>query len=211
MQTAKEAYRRADKAISLLNKRAIKRFESAKAKANLAHFDELTVLQTVKRLYKDLESDNEEVFLDLAKEEYSYCRSYWSLDGEQKKPDRKWLLALLAAYNAVTKYVYLNEVTRKRDYTAEGVIASSAKAAEFRRGLSYWAQFTAQAAEDVTDEATLKAFHDAGITYVRWITQEDEKVCEECKERGGVVYPINNIPPKPHRRCRCHFEPVRKK
>lgn len=148
--------------------------------------------------------------MTLAKQEYTHNKTIWALEGKSEQPTKKWLIAFLAAYNPVTKYVYTNEVERKRDYTTEAVIASRSKAGEFRRGLSYWVQFTAQAAEDVTDAATLKSYADSGIEYVRWITQEDGKVCDVCKERNGKVYHVDKIPPKPHRRCRCHFEPVEK-
>lgn len=195
--------------IALLSKKAARRFDQAKSDANLLHFDELHVLKTIKQLYKELKLDNEQVFLELAQEEYRHVKKLWALPGKSETPTKKWLIGLLSAYNAVTKYVYENEVDRKRDYTAEAVVASPAKVDEFRRGLSYWAQFTAQAAEDVTDETTLKVYRDSGVERVRWITQEDGKVCEVCRKRDGKVYPIHRIPPKPHRRCRCHYEPVK--
>ena len=119
-----------------------------------------------------------------------------------------WLLALLGAYNAVTKVVYANEIQRKQAYTAEGINSSTAKVTEFRRGLHYWSDFTGQVADRVTDEATLKAYRDAGVRRVRWITAGDEKVCETCRERNRKVYSIDNIPSKPHRHCRCIYEAV---
>lgn len=53
----------------------------------------------------------------------------------EEPPDLTWLLALLAAYNAVTKYVYAHEIDRKQQYAAEGINASTAKVSEFRRAL----------------------------------------------------------------------------
>ena len=112
-------------------------------------------------------------------------------------------------YNAVTKVIYDNDVDRKRQYTAEGINSSTAKVTEFRRGLYYWADLTATYGDIVTDESTLKAYRDAGVKKVRWVTAGDEKVCETCRERNGKIYSINSIPPKPHRRCRCVYEPMR--
>lgn len=205
MPTAEEQwYRLADQAVNLLNRRATKRFEDAKDEAAQDGFDELSVLSITHTLYDNLSADNEEIFLELAQERYQEAEPH----GEEP-PDLAWLLALLAAYNAVTKYQYTNEVDRKRQYTAEGINSSTAKVTEFRRGLHWWADLTSSYADIVTDESTLKAFRDAGVRRVRWVAAGDEKVCETCRERNGNVYSINSIPPKPHRKCRCIWEAIR--
>lgn len=193
-----------DKAIDLLNRRAVKRFEDAKDKASQMGFDELNVLEINRTLYDQLRKDNQDVFLELAQERYQEAEPH----GEGP-PDLAWLLALLAGYSAVTKVIYDNDVDRKRQYTAEGINSSTAKVTEFRRGLHYWADLTATYGDIVTDESTLKAYRDAGVKKVRWVTAGDEKVCETCRERNGKIYSINSIPPKPHRRCRCVYEPMR--
>lgn len=164
----------------------------------------MSVLEVTRTLYQDLARDNQEIFLELAQERYQEAEPH----GEEP-PDLAWLLALLAAYSAVSKVVYNNEIDRKRGYTAEGINSSTAKVTEFRRGLHYWAGLTADYADIVTDESTLKSYRDAGVRRVRWVTVGDEKVCETCRERNGKVYSINSIPPKPHKHCRCVFEPVR--
>ena len=196
-------YDLADKATELLNRKATKRFEDAKDEAARHGFDELNVLEVTRTLYQDLARDNQEVFLELAQERYQEAEPH----GEEP-PDLAWLLALLAGYSAVTKVIYDNDVDRKKQYTAEGINSSTAKVTEFRRGLHYWADLTATYSDIVTDESTLKAYRDAGVKKVRWVTAGDERVCETCRERNGKVYFINAIPPK-HRRCRCVFEPVR--
>ncbi len=63
----------------------------------------------------------------------------------------------------------------------------------------------------MVDTARIDTFKKNGIRRVKWQTQEDEKVCEECNERDGKIYPIDNIPTKPHYRCRCWVEPVLEK
>ena len=200
----KNFYETTDKAIELLNRRATKRFEDAKDKAAKDGFDELSVLSVTRKLYDQLEADNRQVYLELAQERYQEAE----LHGEEP-PDLAWLLALLAAYSAVSKVVYNNEVDRKRGYTAEGINSSTAKVTEFRRGLHYWADFTGQFADEITDEVTLKAYRDAGVKKVEWHTVLDGKECETCKERDGKIYPINAVPPKTHKRCRCWLEAVR--
>lgn len=197
-------YDLADKATELLNRKATKRFEDAKDEAAKDGFDELSVLSITRTLYDNLSADNEEIFLELAQERYQEAEPH----GEEP-PDMTWLLALLAGYSAVTKVIYNNDVDRKRQYTAEGINSSTTKVTEFRRGLHYWADLTATYSDIVTDESTLKAYRDAGVKKVRWVTAGDEKVCETCRERNGKVYSINSIPPKPHRRCRCVWEAVK--
>ena len=93
----KNFYETTDKAIELLNRRATKRFEDAKDEAAQDGFDELSVLSITHTLYDNLSADNEEIFLELAQERYQEAEPH----GEEP-PDLAWLVALLAAYNAVT-------------------------------------------------------------------------------------------------------------
>lgn len=97
-----------DKAIDLLNRRAVKRFEDAKDEAAQKGFDELSVLEVTRTLYQNLARDNQEIFLELAQERYQEAEPH----GEEP-PDLAWLLALLAGYSAVTKVIYDNDVDRK--------------------------------------------------------------------------------------------------
>lgn len=202
----KNPYDLTDKAIDLLNRRAVKRFEDAKDEAALAKFDELNVLEVTRTLYDQLRKDNQDVFLELAQERYQEAEPH----GEEP-PDLAWLLALLVAYNAVTKYQYSHEWERKCDRTAEAINSTTAKVTEFRRGLSYWAQMTEWYAVEVTDQSTLKAFQDSGVRYVKWHTMNDGRECSTCKERDAKIYPIRSIPPKPHPGCRCWYTPAEKK
>lgn len=203
MPTEQNPYRIADKAKELLNRKAVKRFESTKNQAQIDGFDELEVIQLTRTLYQDLAADNQETFLELAQERYQEVEPH----GEEP-PDLMWLLALLAAYNAVTKYIYAHEIDRKQQYAAEGINASTAKVSEFRRALRRWTNFTDEYADIVSDETTLKAYKDAGAKKIRWVTAEDERVCGTCSERDGKVYSIDSVPPKPHWGCRCRYVAV---
>lgn len=169
-------------------------------------FDELNVLGICKTLYAALESDNFKTFLELAIKKYRSTEPHGN-----EEPDDEWIMEYLEEYDPVTKYVYKNEVERKRDRLAEAVNASTEKAKEFTRGLGYWVQMTAHYVDDVSDTATIKAFKDAGVTVVRWNSQEDGKVCKECRDRDGIEYPIDDIPPKPHWGCRCYLTAVKSK
>ena len=42
------------------------------------------------------------------------------------------------------------------------------------------------------------------VVAVKWVTSRDEKVCQVCRPRHGMVYPINSVPALPaHWGCRC--------
>lgn len=45
-----------------------------------------------------------------------------------------------------------------------------------------------------------------GKEYVRWVTEHDDRVCGDCEERDGKIYPIDAVPPRPHHGCRCELE-----
>lgn len=164
----------------------------------------MNVLGICKQLYELLDSDNFKAYLEMAIMKYKNTQP-----SGRRPPTRGWLLEVLMAYEPVAKYVYTNEVERKRDRLAEAVIASKTKAREFDRGLGYWVQMTAHFADCVSDAATLKAFGDAGVKEVRWNTQRDGRVCLECEARNGLVYKIDNVPPKPHWGCRCYLTAVK--
>lgn len=198
-----ETYKITDKAIALLNKKAVRRFETARRKCNLLHFDELNVIKTITALYSDLASDNEKTLLELAQMVYGRTDPHGS-----SKPTKKWLEELLEDDDPVTLYVYLNEITRKRDYAIEGITAASDKRKEFQRALRYWTRMTAHEADRVTDKAVLKAFKDAGVKKVRWNSEKDDKVCEHCRPMDGKIFDIDKAPAKKHMNCRCYYTAV---
>lgn len=198
-------YELADKAIALLNKRAVKRFTNAKDKLSLLKFDEVTVIQTVKALYEELDADNKKIFLDLAQMVYEATEPHGDREDEI---DEMWLIDFLESLNPVTKYQYSNEVLRKREYTTEAVNASKTKAGELNSGLRKWSNFTAQYADMIADEAMMKAYKDGGVEKVKWNTEEDDSVCEICEPLDGQVFPIDKAPPKQHWHCRCWYTPA---
>jgi SPP1 gp7 family putative phage head morphogenesis protein len=119
-----------------------------------------------------------------------------------------WVLALMAAYNPVTKYIYDNEAERKRSRFAESVIASETPQEEVDRSLRVWVAQNKQLAEDVTFDAMVQAYADDGVENVEWVTHPDDRRCSKCKAMHGKIYPIDKIPAKPHIHCRCWVEEV---
>lgn len=209
-----EFYLYADETIELLDAKAVKRFNQAKKDCRLLDMDELTIIQTCKKLYSDLDSDVRKAFLDMAVLVYrrawlDFQKQKLKKSGKRKKePTEKWLTALLQEYDPVTKYVYEHEVSRKEEYTEESIIASSTPDDEFSRGLRYWSRMVAHYADAVSDRTFLKACDDAGAEEVKWISMRDARVCEKCIRLDGKVFPIDKVPDKPHWGCRCTLRAV---
>lgn len=187
----------ADKAIRDMNRRNLRAFDGLK----LLKFDELNVLRSVKRVYEDSIRLAKKRYLQIALDAYRNAKG-------KKKIDRDWVLDMLEEYDPVTMYLFTPEAERKRDRTAEAILSTPNKDEAVDRALRLWTLQTTHYAEKSVDEATLQAFRDNGVKKVRWVTAEDEKVCEVCRKRNGKIYPIDKLPPKPHYRCRCTYEPV---
>lgn len=199
-----------DKASSLLNRKAVRRFETARRKLALLSFDELNVIKTFNTLYSNLAADNKKAFTDLAIMAYEDAAER-ELDDEEDELIAIWLMSkVLDKPNPVTGYIYTKEVERKRDRATESINASTKKRQEFQKALRFWSRQTSEYCDIVTDEATLKAFRDSGIKKVKWLTEKDDRVCPVCGPRDGKVYDIDKVPPKPHVNCRCWLEPVKR-
>ena len=120
--------------------------------------------------------------------------------------DGKFVDKVLKEYNPVTGYLYNAEADRKRARLAEALITAVLIKSrndyheELRKFANLWHTQTLQYGETMVDKARLDTFKKNGIKRVKWVSEHDNRVCEECKERDGKVYPINAIPVKPHYR-----------
>ena len=205
-------YQQSDKVIEILSRRAVNRFGKCYNTIRNGGFDELNVIKNVKTLYTQLAADNRELFEELFDDLYGY---YFALYGG-KKPDtveaRKSVTRILTEYGELSHYIYSNEISRKRDRTIEGVISAAGREREkvWNTSLRLWASMTRLYSDTVAYRAMVAAMRDVGIDEVQWITEADEKVCDDCKPLHGQIFPIDKIPPKPHIGCRCHLRPVTK-
>ena len=190
-------YQKTDKVIVYLSKQYSKLFR------RMTNFDELNVINVSHEIFDEAVILTEREVTRLVKAVYDSKRE----GGEISSADALSLvLTLMLAYNPVTKYVYRNEMDRKRARFAEGVIASDSPREEIALATRLMIATNKQFAEDATFEAAVQAYRDDGVEHVRWVTAVDDRRCAECKSRHGKIYPINNIPPKPHRYCRCYIE-----
>ena len=194
-------YLKTDKTIAYLIKQYAKLFRRVTA------FDELNVIPMSHEIYDEALQITEQETTRLVKTVYYSYR-----DPEQEalpvSEAHAAVIAMFAAYNPVTKYVYENELDRKRSRFAEGVISSDTPREEVELAKRLLVGMNKQFADDATFDAVVKAFTDAGVKRVRWITAVDDRRCKECKARHHKIYSIDNIPPKPHLHCRCYVEKV---
>lgn len=178
-------------------------------------FDELNVVNTKKRtseMFDRLLAENESLYLKAAKTAYKKSLD----DGKSEEPDSEWVLGVLLSYNLVTGYLYDKEVERKRLRLNEQILTAREYGDRqmfndsLRRTANLWWTQTSQYGIDVVDKATLKAYRDRGVEWVRWVTAKDEKTCVECRGRNNKVYKITEVPGKTHYGCRCYVVPTSK-
>lgn len=195
----KTPYSKTDKVIAYLNRQYGKYFRS------VTSFDELNVINASHEIYEKIYTLVEKEATRLASAVY---KDYNPSKGTTFDAVA-FVALLLLAYNPVTKYVYENELDRKRARFAESLIASKTPAEDMALAKRLVAAMNAQFMDDVTFDVMVKAFDDKGVKRVVWYTHPDDRRCKTCKARHGKIYPIHNIPPKPHIHCRCWVEEVK--
>lgn len=183
----------------------------------------MNVFGEIDALYEDLDEDNRTALVDLYAAQYYACVQYLrrliDIDSDfddmldlyledrylQEQAERK-VTEMLERPDPVTHYIYDAEVYRKRDRTKEAINSETSVAEKqrvFDKAVRYWTQMTQQYADNVNDAATIQAFMDAGIDYVMWHTEEDDRVCDECEPLDRKIFAIDEVPGKPHWGCRC--------
>lgn len=208
-------YAIADLRIDELNKLTLGRFEAAerqlRRKKDGASYDPLLVSQVLTALYQQLDADFRHELYLLADEQYEEMAGSVGLEELDVGFEDLFLEDILSKPDTITHYAYDAELLRKRDRAIEAVNAVSGvqnKQAELDKAMRFWAQMAGQYADTVAYEAAIKAYKDAGIKYVKWVTQNDEKVCADCESKSGKLYQIGKIPKRPHWRCRCYVIPL---
>lgn len=197
-------YELTDAVLEYVNARTLRLFRNYRN--TLGAKDESTIISKTKLLFDELNSLNKSAFLLIGRYTYNGRRGF-PLDSDEFITEQ-WLQDFLFLYNPVTKYVYENEVERKRGRMAEAVIASPSPQKDIDTALRYWVLMTTQYAIDVTDQAYREALLAEGVSRVRWVAEMDDRTCPVCRARDDRVYAISAIPPKPHINCRCWLEVV---
>ena len=189
-------YQTADKVIAYL----IKRYQRLFRQARTTSLDELNVIAVSHDIYDTALNETKQEMARLSRVVYERYGDREDFDGTA------FVLALMLAYDPVTKYVYENEVDRKRARFVEGVLGSPSPLEEIRLAERLWATMNKVFADEVTFQTMIQAYKDSGVKTVRWVTSEDERRCATCGAMHGKIYSIDKVPPKPHRNCRCWVE-----
>lgn len=184
-------------------------------------FDELSaprITKLTKEMVSRLLKSNKREYLKIAKEATEEASNDINAIGVKATPipiSEKYVDETLGEYNPVTGYLYYPEADRKRSRLAEALITAVILGLradyhkELKKFADLWHTQTLQYAETMVDKTRIKTFKKNGIKRVKWVSEHDNRVCEECKERDGKIYPINAIPTKPHYNCRCWIEPLK--
>ena len=204
-------YAPCDKAISGMNRSFVEEFGRLK----MAKWDEIHVIRTVVAVYRKCAKRARKRYYEIAFEAYILALWLCGIEGREahemaeKAITEKWIDRFLEEPDPVTKYRFDTETERKAYRLAEALEVSHQRNADIDKALRDWSRQTGQYAVDVTDEAVIQAYRDAGIKKVRWVSEKDDRVCGVCIEYNGNVYPIDKVPTKPHWGCRCRLVPVK--
>ena len=177
----------------------------------------LDVRRECRRLYKRLRRRNHDCFLEVWLYVYLAWLDELERDAGRKLDPEKYVDMWLAGYDPVTKYVYDHEVERKEQRLFEAVLADGVQGntrgfeVDYDASERLWTRMTKQYLIDLEDDAAKRAMKEADVKYVEWVTERDEKVCEECEALDGKVFRLENVPEKPHHNCRCTIRPWRRK
>jgi SPP1 gp7 family putative phage head morphogenesis protein len=212
-------YRLADKLLEQLKNLIRREFN----RLGIFGFDELNaprVTSETEALFDRLMRENKKQYLTAAKKAYADAVALAIAAGYRDPGENKindmWLIGLLGAYNFVSGYLYESEAERKRLRLAEQMMTAreylnrTLYNDSIRRSANLWWTQTAHYMLDAVDTATLDGYRDSGVEKVKWNTNIDGRECKTCRERNGKVYPIDNVPHKAHRNCRCYLTPVPK-
>lgn len=210
---AKEAdiYSAADKAVKAMDRENVEAFGRLK----MTKWDEVKIIRTVWSVYRASKKRARKRYYEIGFEAYLLAMA---MCGEEPKKahqmaekaiTEEWVDEILSQTDFVTLYRFDTETERKAYRLAETLEVAQDRNAEIDRALKAWAQQVAQYALNVTDYAVVQAFDDAGIEWVEWISEKDERVCRECNGMDGSVFLLDELPRKPHPKCRCRIRPAK--
>lgn len=220
----RDIYGPCDRAIQRMNRENLKDFSRMKA----AKWDQVNVIRIVTETYRKAQKRARNEYVEVAAEAYVMMAGMCGIPAREARKRVKdavpaeWVDRMLDTPDPVTLYEFNTEAERKAQRLAEtiaGVLEARRSGnpvprkyttveAEIDRALRDWTRQTGQYAINVTDAAAVEAMEDAGVERIEWVTQEDERVCSECRALGGRTFELDEVPIK-HYGCRCEMRPVR--
>lgn len=199
-----DIYEYSDKIIKMIDKRIIAEFNKTKATVG---FDELNYFKPINKLYSKLDKMIRKYFKALA--EKIYAEAEGDVDEIEELDDILYMVYNRA--DSVTNYVYSNEIDRKKAYLVEALESCTNRSEinnAMNKAMKLLSRMASQYADEIAFNTWILALKSKGYKKVKWITEEDTRVCLNCLPLNNKVYPIDKIPAKPHWACRCWVEPV---
>ena len=206
----KIVYQACDNAIRAMNRENLEDFGRLKA----TRWDEIQIIRRVVALYARNAKKARKRYFEVAFEAYILALLMCGIEAKkahkmaEKEISLDWVDDMLERVDPVAGYMFERETERKAYRLAETLEVSNDRDFEINKALRFWSQQLGQFAINATDYAMIEAYKDAGIKEVYWVTQKDERVCEDCEDLDGQTFPVDEIPPKPHLGCRCLILPV---
>lgn len=203
-------YEAADRAIKAMNREAVEDF----GKLKMAKWDKVSVIRTVLKVYRDSAKRARKRYYSVGFEAYLLGLYMCDVKGgeahqmAEKAITNEWVDRILSETDFVTLYRFDTEMERKAYRLAETLEVTEKRNQEIDKALKQWSQQLGQYAINVTDYAVVQAFEDAGVEMAEWVSERDNRVCNECYALNGQVFRINELPRKPHFACRCRIKPV---
>lgn len=172
----------------------------------------LQIKKHVNKLYKSvlniIIAEFEAVANPIYQDIYDECVDM-GFDGDIRNIDEAWIEEFFDRYNPVTKYVFSNEIDRKRSRLFEALVANELETFQsYKDAERLITQQVRQYAIELEDAIAMTVYEDTGVKKVMWNAEDDHKTCDVCDELDGQVFDLKNAPPKQHYGCRCWYTPV---
>ena len=205
-------YQKSNTAVEKITSKIHKQFRHNR----LALFDEMNVLQVrkhVNKLYKSVLNSIITEFVAVAnsiyQDIYDECLAL-GFDGDPTNIDEAWIEEFFDRYNPVTKYVFSNEIDRKRARLFEALVANELDTfRSYKDAERLITQQVRQYGIDLEDAIAMTVYEDTGVKKVQWVAEDDHKTCGVCNELDGQIFKLKDAPPKQHYNCRCYLIPVK--
>lgn len=200
-----QLFERTDKIVKVYLALILKRFR--KVQRTLS-FDDVHILNAVNEEWKQIDKLMRDCLFEVVLYYYRYVR-----EEADDMEVQLWFAKLIDQPDPVTHYIFFPESDRKRARLIEGiysVVTLQEKKKELDKAERYIAKQLTQTADDYTIWSLIEAMREAGFKNGEWVTQKDEKVCEECGPRDGKIYPLDELLKlmPAHYGCRCYVIPV---
>ena len=171
------------------------------------YYSEITFLY--KKITNIVTEEFEKIANPIAEDIYNECFAL-GFKGKKKKIDVAWVDEFFREYNPVTRYIFANEIDRKKSRLFEALIANELERLQsYKQAEKLIHTQVRQYSIDLEDAVVLTVFKVLGVKKVQWVAEDDHKTCGVCNELDGQVFDIEKVPPKQHYNCRCYLVPVK--